>query len=231
MIVSEAAGEDGLTSTAVVISVFGVIATCVAPVIALQMQQRLQEHKERLGRKLWIFKTLMSYRATRLNANFVQALNMIDIEFTDNSERDLRDSWRELHDHYQTWGGKPEARRKLDDKADLERAEELLAVMLAKMGSLLGYSFDKVYIRKGFYYPEGLGNIEAEQHMLRRSVLALLSGRGMKLPVAVFSQDFQPLAGVAAAKVGKPPEGLDPPPIELRPAVTQGNGAQVEETS
>ncbi len=88
--------------------------------------------------------------------------------------------------------------------------------MLMKMGEDLGYAFDKVYIKKGFYYPEGLGSIEAEQHALRRSVLSLLSGQGMKLPVAIFTQDFQPLSP-SALPDGPPPEGLEPPPLQLSP--------------
>src|ERR1035441_10382047 len=119
---------------------------------------------------------------------------------------------RKLLDHYTAWGAKTEAQRKLDDKADAETANNMLAEMLVKMGKGLGYQFDKVYIKKGFYYPEGLGNIEQEQHALRRSLLALLSGKGMKLPVALFRQDFQPLSP-AVNQGDAPPLGLRPPSI------------------
>ena len=196
----------------VLVSVITIVAIVYAPIIALKVQRRGDEAREQKGRKLWIFKTLMGYRATRLNANYVQALNMIDIEFTDPSERELRDVWKELLDHYTAWGAKSETQRKVDDKADSERSDDLLAQMLVNMGKGLGYQFDKVYIKKGFYYPEGLGNIEQEQHALRRSLLALLSGRGMKLPVALFTQDFQPISPAADPTVA-PPAGLRPPPI------------------
>lgn len=207
----------------VVVSIIAIFATFRAPVIALRIQRRLDEDREKRGRKLWIFKTLMSNRATRLNANFVQALNMIDIEFTEADEKSVCNSWKELLDHYWTWGAKSESQRKLDDKADIERSNELLAEMLVKMGKELGYDFDKVYIKKGFYYPEGLGNIEAEQHALRRSVLALLSGKGMKLPVAVFTQDFQPLS-VTSPLHEQPPEGLEPPPLRRHPPAGVSDG-------
>jgi hypothetical protein len=196
----------------VVVAAITIVAIVTAPVIALRVQRRGDEDREKRGRKLWIFKTLMSNRATRLNANYVQALNMIDIEFIDPSEKDVRDTWKELLDHYTAWGAKTEAQRKLDDKADAETANNMLAEMLVKMGKGLGYQFDKVYIKKGFYYPEGLGNIEQEQHALRRSLLALLSGKGMKLPVALFRQDFQPLSP-AVNQGDAPPLGLRPPSI------------------
>ena len=58
--------------------------------------------------------------------------------------------------------------------------------------SRLGYSFNKVYIKKGWYYPKGLTNIELEQHALRQSLLKVLSGQS-HLPVAVFEKKFAPL--------------------------------------
>lgn len=128
------------------------------------------------------------------NPNFVQALNSIDMEFTDEAEKPVRDAWKELLDHYTEWGAKPENRRPEDVESDIKRSTELLAELLVKMGTSLGYPFDRVAVKKGFYYPEGLSSMEQEQHAIRRAVLNLLSGKGAKLPVAVFEQKFQELA-------------------------------------
>ena len=179
-------------ATVVVYSIT-VIAIVVAPIVALRVQRNADESREAKSRKLWIFKTLMSNRATRINPLFVQALNMIDIEFTARSEKDVRDAWKELLDHYADQGRKSAEQRERDAVMDLEKAEELVAELLVKMGKKLGYDFDKVYVKKGCYYPEGLGNIEQEWHAVRRQLLNLLSGMGAKLPVAVFTQDFEPL--------------------------------------
>jgi hypothetical protein len=216
--------EVALGIAAVAVSALTIGAIFYAPIVALRVQREADEDKEKRGRRLWIFKTLMGNRATRLNTNFVQALNMIDIEFTDAKEKSIRDSWKELLDHYTAWGAKKGAQRKVDEKADIERSDDLLAEMLVKMGNHLNYEFDKVYIKRGFYYPEGLGNIEAEQHALRRSVLSLLSGTGLKLPVAIFTQDFQPLSQ-SASPDGPPPEGLEPPPLQLSPPGRNEDGA------
>lgn len=212
----------------VVVSALTIGAIFRAPIIALRVQREADEAREKKGRKLWIFKTLMGNRATRLNANFVQALNLIDIEFTDPTEKAVRDSWKELLDHYTAWGAKKDPQRKNDERVDIEKSTDLLAEMLMKMGQGLGYEFDKVYIKKGFYYPEGLGNIEAEQHALRRSVLALLSGKGMKLPVALFTQDFQPLSRNFHPD-GPPPEGLEPPPLKLSPPDQNGGISRTDD--
>ena len=73
--------------TDVVLSVITIIAIMTGPIIALDLQRRLDEGREAKKRKLWIFKTLMSYRATFLNPNFVQALNLIDVEFVANNRQ------------------------------------------------------------------------------------------------------------------------------------------------
>lgn len=198
-----------------------VVAIIVAPIIALRVQRQLDEAREAQGRRLWIFKTLMTYRATRLNPLFVQALNMIDIEFTAKPEKEVRDKWKELADHYDEWGRRSREQQNYDNTNDLTRAADLLAELLVKMGASLGYEFDKVYIKKGCYYPEGLSNIEQEQHALRRATLNLLSGQGAKLPVAVFKQDFQPLA---INPLPAPEQLLQAPAPQLRPAQGLGDG-------
>jgi hypothetical protein len=186
--------EIALGTITIVVYIVTVVAILVAPIIALKVQRRSDEGREAVNRKLWIFKTLMSNRATRWNPVCVQALNMIDIEFTEKVEKEIRDAWRELLDHYNDWGRKTPELRQVEDKKDIETAANLLAELLVKMGKRLGYDFDKVYVKKAWYFPEGLGNIEQEQHALRKALLSLLSGQGAKLPVAVFTQDFQPIA-------------------------------------
>ncbi len=61
------------------------------------------------------------------------------------------------------------------------------------MGARLGYQFDRVYVKKGVYYPEGLGDMEQEQHALRKRLLSLLAGQA-KLPVAIFEEKFPPMS-------------------------------------
>jgi len=179
-------------SAEVWIGIVTIVAIVLGPILALRIQRKLDEHREVRGRKLGIFKTLMSFRATRLSPAYVQALNLIDIEFTDPSEKPVRDAWKELQDHYSDWGRKAPEQRKVDEKRDPERADELLAELLVKMGATLDYNFDKVYVKKGVYYPEGLTDMEQEQHALRKRLLGLLAGNS-KLPIAVFEEKFAPM--------------------------------------
>lgn len=172
----------------VVVAIAAVIATFKAPVIALHLQKKQDEDKERTNRKMWIYRTLMANRATRINPNFVQALNSIDMEFTAEDEKEVRDAWRELLDHYNDWA------KMGDEVANVRKATDLLSELLVKMGNSLGYKFARLDVKKAFYYPEGLSTVEQEQHALRRAALNLLSGQGAKLPVAIFEQKFQEIA-------------------------------------
>jgi hypothetical protein len=51
------------------------------PVIAVQTQKWVEWASETRRLKRWIFYSLMSNRATRLNEDYIKALNLIDLEF------------------------------------------------------------------------------------------------------------------------------------------------------
>jgi hypothetical protein len=191
-----------MDKTGIVLGAITVVAIVVGPIAALWIQRLLDESRDVRKRKMWIFKTLMSNRATRMAPVYVQALNLIDVEFISDNEKEkaVRNAWKELADLYLNWKNTANA---------LEKADELNAVLLSEMGKVLGYDFDKVYLRKGAYYPEYLQNAELEQHALRRALLELLNGQ-RRVPVGVFEErfpeikvpkvDIEQFAGVAEPK-------------------------------
>ena len=73
-------------------------AVIKAPKWAVEAQWKLQLKKEDRDRRLWIFKTLMKTRATPVVPEHVQALNLIDVEFSANStaDKDVQDAWKNL---------------------------------------------------------------------------------------------------------------------------------------
>lgn len=174
----------------VCVGVISVFAIYWGPIKALRIQRELDDSRQVRSRKMAIFRDLMSNRATRMSPVFVQALNLIDIEFSAADEKSIRDSWRELQDHFNEWGRMTAAQKQEESNRMDERALDLLSELLLRMGRSLGYDFDKVYVRKGWYYPEGLGDIEREQHSLRKSLLRVLNGDS-RLPVSVFEQRFE----------------------------------------
>lgn len=165
-----------------VLSAITIFAIYYGPIAALHAQRKLDDGRESTNRKQYIFKTLMMYRATPANVNFVQALNLIDVEFTgdNDGERAVRDAWKELLDLLNNYKTTPNA---------ADKSEELRAVLLSAIGKTLGYKFDKVYLKKGAYYPELAWNVEQEQHALRRSLLEVLEGK-RRIPIGIFEDKF-----------------------------------------
>ena len=159
------------------------VAILIAPILAVQSQKWIDRHREARNRKIGIFKTLMMYRATPVAPPYVQALNLIDVEFT--GERKVRDAWKILLDFLNDGG-------KQGNKIDADKLRDLTADLLTEMGNSLKYDFDRVQLKKGAYHPIALANIEEEQHAIRRQVLELFGGT-RRLPVAMFEQKFPDL--------------------------------------
>ena len=177
-----------MDKAAIILGVVSILAILLGPILALEVQRRLDKGREATNRKMWVFKTLMAHRATNLAPLFVQALNMIDVEFDGDNEKEkaVRNAWKVLLDHFADLGGD-----KIMPNA-LEKSQTLTTNLLLSMGKCLGYDFDEVHVKKGGYYPRGLGNVEEEQHTLRREVLELLKGN-RKLPIAIFEDKFPSL--------------------------------------
>jgi hypothetical protein len=185
-----------MDKTGIVLSVLTIIAVIIGPVAALWVQRILDEGRDAKNRKAWVFKTLMSYRATPLSPHFVQALNLIDVEFDGKNEKEkaVRGAWKLLLDHFSEISEKLDSAagdtKALAEALTAEKTSSLTANLLLKMGTCQGYKdFDEVYLKKGAYYPRGLGYVEQEQHAVRRGILKVLSGNG-RIPVGIFQDTF-----------------------------------------
>ncbi len=170
---------------------FTILAILVSPFLAVYAQSLIEENKEKRNRKIWIFKTLMSTRATPLDVNHVQALNMILLEFSEKNKKEKKvlDSWKVLMDNFGEDTTPPtdpsqqaayEAKMERWGTANVENLVDLLKVM----SETLGYSYDKIQLKKGVYYPKGHGEIEEELKVLRLLLLDLLAGhKSLKVSV------------------------------------------------
>ncbi|HXJ93075.1 MAG TPA: DUF6680 family protein [Terriglobia bacterium] len=196
-------------STETVVGIASIAAIVVGPIIALQLQKHLDTRREARNRKLTVFKTLMTYRATTLSPYFVQALNLIDVEFDAKSEKPVRDAWKVLLDHFADLGRLAESNTTFPSNT-ADKSATLTTNLLMAMGKSLGYDFDEVQIKKGAYYPMGLGNVEQEQHTLRHELLDVLEGR-RRIPVGIFEDRFPeiilPHPGTTAETVTAPEAG------------------------
>jgi hypothetical protein len=171
--------------------VLTILAILIAPLVALQVQKLLEVFREKRGRKLWIFKTLMATRAATVSSEHVQALNMIDLEFRERRYRNVTIAWKTYLDHL---GSYPKDDEKLQPLWG-ERRISLLTNLLLEMGHSLGYEFDEVHVKKGIYAPEAHGRLEEENMLIRRGLLRLLYGDvALKMDVTSFPVSEQSLA-------------------------------------
>ena len=124
-----------------------VVAIILGPIFAVQAEKFLQRRRDDKSRRLNIFKTLMATRGSSLSFAHVEALNRIDLEFSDDKKyQKIIDAWKEYFDNL---GHRVQA----DDQLTvwIARNEELLANLLYEMGQSLGYTFDKVLIKRTKY--------------------------------------------------------------------------------
>ena len=154
-----------------------VLATFLGPIAAVQVQKYLERKAEAKRRKEWVFYTLMSLRATRLNPEFVRALNTIDFAFHAEkpkqveSERQVIRKWRDYLSHVNKQVSEAES------KAWNEKLDEIVVDLLQAMADDLTYPFDRETIRSGGYATKASAEHEKELTEIRRMSLALLQGK------------------------------------------------------
>jgi hypothetical protein len=109
----------------------------------------------------------MATRAYTLSPAHVEALNRIDLEFSE--KKKVIEVWRQYLDLLGDKSLSPE-------QWGVKRVD-LLVELLYAMGQCLDYDFDKTQIKNGTYSPIAHGRIEDEQQAIRTQTLELLEGK------------------------------------------------------
>ena len=157
-----------------------ILAILLAPLVAIQVERYLQIIKERRGRKLNVFHTLMATRGTRLSPAHVEALNKIDLAFygfripiigryISPADQRVQEAWRLFFDHLNS---------AMENRVSPpEKGNELFAALLTTMASALKFHFDPVMLRRGGYYPQGHADMDVDQEAIRKAAREILEGR------------------------------------------------------
>lgn len=199
------------------LTVVTVAAIVLSPIIALEVQKRLDDRRATLDRKMTIFRKLMTTRATQLSPAHVEALNAIEVEFyaTSGPDKKVLDAWRSYINHLNKPTGDGEALNRW-----VETKNSLLIELLYQMAQGLKYDIDRVAIEKNVYHPKGFVEIETEQHALRKAALAVFSGeQPIQATVVGRVQTTQPLR--LPEEVGPPRSALAPTGRPPAPPVLQ----------
>lgn len=173
-----------MSETLQIIDVFvKTLSILISPFIGIRLQKFMEERKDRSKRKENIFRTLMATRATRLSPEHVQALNMIELEFSSSGkDQAVRAAWNEYRDHLgighnketvQVWNLK---------------VIDLFIDLLHSMSQSVSLPFAKTELRNGIYFPTAHGELERDQDIIRKGLVALFSNE-FSLPVTVPTSD------------------------------------------
>lgn len=160
------------------------IAVFFGPIIAVQLSQYLERNRQKKAGKEWVFKTLMRTRATVVNPNHVEALNMIDVEFYGNNKKNKNvvAAWKLYLDNLGDQNTQKEIK--------YAKRSDLFLDLLYTMAIALGYDFDKEHIKNTSYIPQGFIDIENEQHIIRKGILRVLNG-DLPVPITVTNMEKQ----------------------------------------
>ena len=148
-----------------------IAAVLVAPLIAIQVSQFLDRRRDRRHRRLAVFRALMTTRRSRLSADHIQALNMIDVEFAgrDKKSRTVVDAWKAYLDHLNDGS--------VSSEVWATRGDDLFVDLLYAIAIALGYEFDKTHLRRAAYYPRGHGEADWDAQNIRRGFREVLEGK------------------------------------------------------
>lgn len=158
-----------------------VFATVLGPIAAVNVQRRLDEESDKRSRRFHVFRTLMATRSARVAPDHVHALNLIDIEFTRRRDHKVINAWKQYHDHLNTTAENDED---VTRKRWIEENDKLFIDLLYEMSQVVGYTYDKVQIKRGWYSPQAFGDRQLEDAVMRKGVMALLNGDA-NLPVSL----------------------------------------------
>ncbi len=163
----------------------GIIAIILAPLLALNVQSRLNVKREKMQRRVAVFRTLMATRGTVLSFQHVEALNSIDVEFY--AVNTVVEVWRRYYNHliHNT------PQNEFANAAWEEKQKELLTNLLYEMAVALEYGFDKSVIERASYFPNAYGYAEQENQTIRNSLSQLLPAllkREYAVPVDIASK-------------------------------------------
>lgn len=103
-------------------------ALIIIPIVAVVIAQWLQNRSEKRKDKMQIFKTLMTSRIYGWTPDSVNALNIIDIVYSDDNK--VRAAWKDLNDKYRVTN---------PDQQHLKKIENAQYKLLEAMANSLGY--------------------------------------------------------------------------------------------
>lgn len=155
------------------------IATGAGPILAVLVTRWIDGRREVSARQLHVFRQLMANRRARVSAEFVSALNLVEIEF--HRDQLILEQYKELLDLFATdLGRADEAARTRHN----ERIEAQTQELLLEMGKKLGYKVARLDIKKGGYLPNAMYWREERSDLLQHFLVDVALGK-RSIPISL----------------------------------------------
>ena len=176
-----------------------IFVVLLGPILAVQAQKWVERRQAKRSMKDDIFRKLMSTRGSRLSAEHVQALNMIDIafygvrlwgmRFQTKMEKAVSRSWRDYFDSLETDTTNFTAEQ--HGRLGENRFDKFIT-LLGTIAIAQNYDFEPVDLRRRMYSPVFHTQVEDEQTAIRVGLAKILRGEAA-LPMMV--TNFPPPPG------------------------------------
>jgi hypothetical protein len=159
-----------------------VAAIIVGPVFALFAQRALDWIREKKTRRVQLYLTAMSFRATWLHVDSLRALNSIDTVFSKRSDKPIRDAWAKVIAHANTKQPDMET-DPVGYRAWNDRMFDLRIDLYQVMGATVGYKHTVDYLKTQVYYPKYHVDAEQEGIAIRKQLAKAITDDGLKVVV------------------------------------------------
>jgi hypothetical protein len=152
-----------------------IVAIIAGPILALGAQRVLDRIREKKKRRVDVFLTLMSTRASQLAPAHIQALNSIDVIFKRRwRDRSIRDAWHKVLEQVSS---------DVTKEGWSERVNDLKVDLYQAMGRRVGYNFSIDYLKRQVYLPKHYTDLEQDQLILRQRMVKVVTDDGIKVVV------------------------------------------------
>lgn len=182
------------------IGVGAIVATFVGPIAAVFVTRFVDHRREQYRRRLDLFRVLMRSRRSPLSADFVGALNLIEVEFFDREE--VLKSWRALLADYES----PPIQTPEENARSIQKREYLRTVLLSQIARALRFNIPDLEIFRGGYAPQGHVDLEREIAVVRTFFAQVATG-SKAIPIVVV-----PPPNSSSPPPSAPPDTPPPPP-------------------
>ncbi len=159
-----------------------ILALLAGPFIGIYIQKWIETKKEHRSKQVHIFRVLISERHGNFSVEYIRALNLIPIDFSDKKkkEKPVITAWKDLLDHLVNSPQEKDYENDVKYENALQMSEEKESEyrvnLIFELSKCLGYSFEKVDIKGAGYNSTADEEEERfEKKIIRAGIIDLLT--------------------------------------------------------